>query len=128
MKSKGRFAKGILVFSFIFVVLYTMVNVVLTYATSVPEPSTLTTCVFAYFSIESVLLMIKKLQGGKENERNYLDASSDNECGSSVGEPDSAVSEGLTDIQESADELCSIVSVANHREPWYIRIFRQPKL
>lgn len=64
-----RFSKKILIFSFLFLVLYTLVTLYLIYQ-NIPEPSTLTTCVFTFFGTEICMsafikvAKIKKEQGG----------------------------------------------------------------
>lgn len=125
VKSKGRFAKSLIIFSITFIVLYTVVNVALTYATGIPEPSTLTNCVFLYFSIESVLLMIKKLKGGKDYEREDVDDSNDIECGGVTDEPSGTGDQGDAVLEQDPDELRSVSRSSTYREPWYIRIFRR---
>ena len=113
-----------MVFSLIFIVLYTIVSLIMTYATGVPEPSTLTACVFTYFSVESILLMIKKLKRGDENEPNNSNDSNDNECYDIPDERDSRDCERDITISESSDEFSSAVRSAIINEPKYLRIFR----
>lgn len=124
MNSKGSFAKMVLIFTFVFIIGYTVFSLYLTYSTGIPEPSTLTTCVFGYFSIETVLLMIKKLKGGSLNESTDYDDTNDNQYSSFTYQSDSGVDQGVTDIQTSTNQHSRINNISSTREPWYIRVFR----
>lgn len=54
-KNKGRFMKGTLISIFLFLIIYVIANLFVFYHTST-EPSTLTTCVFAFCGLEGGLL------------------------------------------------------------------------
>lgn len=67
-KKKGRFSKGILVFMLVFLLIFTMASMYITYTTST-EPSTLITCVFAFCGAEGgFLAWIKKAKETNKRE------------------------------------------------------------
>lgn len=71
-KKKGRFMKITLVVIFLFLIVYVAISLFLFYKTGA-EPSTLTTCVFAFCSIEGGLLGWIKTSKSKSNKRSRED-------------------------------------------------------
>lgn len=71
-KKKGHFMKLTLVLIFIFLLAYVVANLLLFYKTGA-EPSTLTTCVFAFCSIEGGLLGWIKTSKDKSNKKSRED-------------------------------------------------------
>lgn len=67
-KKKGRFMKLTLIIIFIFLLAYVVANLLLFYKTGA-EPSTLTTCVFAFCSIEGGLLGWIKTSKERTNKK-----------------------------------------------------------
>ena len=79
-KKKGLFGKLLVVFVIAQVLIYTYVNMYLSYKVSIEISPTLTTCFFAFFGFEAGLLShIKttKVKKGDYDER--MDYSEDNE-------------------------------------------------
>lgn len=126
MKSKGAFAKGVLLFSFTFIILYTIAVLLGTYITGISEPSSLTMGVFGFFSVEAVTLMTKKLKekdGTTNGSNNDFNAVDNNECGGIPDEYYSGSDQGFRPTEGYSNESSSVSSGAVPRKPWYLRIF-----
>lgn len=126
MKSKGAFAKGVLLFSFTFIILYTIAVLLGTYITGISEPSSLTMGVFGFFSVEAVTLMTKKLKekdGATNGQNNNFDDINDNECGGIPDEYYSRSDQGVGPSEGYSDESSSVGRSPVPRKPWYLRIF-----
>ena len=73
-KGKGLYSKILVAFVVAQVLIYTYVNMYLSYKVSIEISPTLTTCFFAFFGLEAGILgMIKntKTKSGDNNDRHY---------------------------------------------------------
>lgn len=83
-KNKLKFSKKIVILCITFIILYTIIQLILSYMLSIELSPTLTTCVYAFFGTELATCAVIKIFD-KQEQREKIDTKRDINNEDSVG-------------------------------------------